>query len=223
MSPAVRTMTARMKIDSAFETVSSGMVRLKRLAECRPLIRSLRMATSTASDVVLMPPPHEPGLAPTNMRMMRMKRVATAREPMSSVLKPAVRAVIDWKRDARICSLTESPAIWLSRSRTKTRSGARDDEDERHRQHDPGVEGQRDVRLRARKLRTRSIQLVDDRKTDAAEHDERADRRVEENAPPVVHEARRKEGDPGVAERGYGMEERPRRPPRRPTSPPATG
>ncbi len=47
--------------------------------------------------VVLIPPPHEPGEAPMNMRMVRMKRVALLRLIMGMVWNPAVRLVTDWK------------------------------------------------------------------------------------------------------------------------------
>ena len=84
-------------------TLSWGMVRLKRLARSRPLYRLKASENRIARFVVLIPPPHEPGEAPTNMRMMRMKRVALLRSINGSVLKPAVRLVTDWKYDMRIC------------------------------------------------------------------------------------------------------------------------
>ena len=51
--------------------------------------------------VVLMPPPHEPGEAPINMKRIRINRVSLAMFPMDNVLNPAVLAVTDWKNEER--------------------------------------------------------------------------------------------------------------------------
>ncbi len=59
-------------------------------------------AKSTPSVQVFMPPPVEPGEAPINIRIMRKKSVGLARFCIGTVLKPAVRAVTDWKNDTRI-------------------------------------------------------------------------------------------------------------------------
>ena len=48
-----------------------------------------------AAVVILMPPPIDPGPAPTNMSSMRITRVALVREAMSIVLRPAERALTD--------------------------------------------------------------------------------------------------------------------------------
>ncbi len=53
--------------------------------------------------VVLIPPPVEPGEAPMNMRMIMTRIVGLVSWPMSTVLNPAVRGVIDWKRESRNC------------------------------------------------------------------------------------------------------------------------
>ncbi len=76
-------------------TVSWGMVRLNRFACSLPLYRLNARENSMARLVVLIPPPHEPGEAPMNMRMVRMKRVALLRPIMGMVWNPAVRLVTD--------------------------------------------------------------------------------------------------------------------------------
>ena len=52
-------------------------------------------ANNTAKVVVLIPPPQDAGEAPMNIRMIRKKRDAFDSDPISTVLNPAVRAVID--------------------------------------------------------------------------------------------------------------------------------
>ncbi len=82
---------------------SFGIVRFQMLTSSLPFhllqIKSVRRVAL----VVLIPPPVEPGEAPMNMRTIIMRIVALVSWPMSTVLKPAVRGVTDWKSDARIC------------------------------------------------------------------------------------------------------------------------
>jgi len=82
-----------MEMDRA--TVSWGIVRLKRFARSLPLYRLTAREISVARLVVFIPPPHEPGDAPINMRRMKMKQVALLRYVMGRVLNPAVRLVTD--------------------------------------------------------------------------------------------------------------------------------
>lgn len=82
-------------IEMERETVSWGMVRLNTCTRSLPLYRLTARETSVARLVVFIPPPHEPGEAPMNMRIMRMKHVALLRLTMGMVLNPAVRLVID--------------------------------------------------------------------------------------------------------------------------------
>ena len=82
-------------IETERATVSWGMVRLKRFARSLPLYRLTAREISVARLVVFIPPPHEPGDAPINMRRMKMKQVALLRYVMGRVLNPAVRLVTD--------------------------------------------------------------------------------------------------------------------------------
>ena len=106
---------------------SLGMVRLKTFTSSRPLRRLHMIRKSRLALVVLTPPPVEPGEAPMNIRVIIIRRVSLESIPMSTVLKPAVRGVIAWNRDAstrfchgrsfkiRLCSNTKNstapPAI----------------------------------------------------------------------------------------------------------------
>ncbi|OIP90054.1 MAG: hypothetical protein AUK26_10315 [Syntrophaceae bacterium CG2_30_58_14] len=74
-----------------------------------PCIRFQIIRGSSAKLVVLIPPPVEPGDAPMNMRMIMTRTVGLVSRPMSTVLNPAVRGVIDWKRESRNCVGPETP------------------------------------------------------------------------------------------------------------------
>jgi hypothetical protein len=54
-----------------------------------------------AALVVFTPPPVDPGEAPINMRIMMSRMLSFWRRPISTVLKPAVLGVTDWKRQIR--------------------------------------------------------------------------------------------------------------------------
>ena len=56
-----------------------GIVRWKRVARPRPRQRATTSATSRPKVVVLIPPPVEPGEAPTNMRKIVKKSVSGRR------------------------------------------------------------------------------------------------------------------------------------------------
>ncbi|GAG82506.1 unnamed protein product, partial [marine sediment metagenome] len=58
-----------------------------------------------------MPPPVPPGDAPINIKKARKKIVATFKLAVLMVLKPAVLAVIDWKKLDRILVERGLPAI----------------------------------------------------------------------------------------------------------------
>jgi hypothetical protein len=61
--------------------------------------------------VVFTPPPVEPGEAPMNIRTSMRRRVAFVREPISTVLKPAVLGVTDWKKEANILFRIGTPLM----------------------------------------------------------------------------------------------------------------
>jgi hypothetical protein len=82
--------------------ISLGIVRLKIFTSSLPFNRFQIINKRRAALVVLIPPPVEPGEAPMNMRTMRRRSVALVKSPISTVLKPQVLGVMDWKRDARI-------------------------------------------------------------------------------------------------------------------------
>ena len=70
---------------------------------------------STKKVVVLMPPPVDPGDAPTNINTIMTSRPALLKPLRSTVEKPAVRAVMLWKnaviksRWSVICSSAAPP------------------------------------------------------------------------------------------------------------------
>ena len=70
---------------------------MKRLTLSPPRRRSREYSPSTARVVVFTPPPQEPGEAPKNMRKITKVRVLEPSVAKSTVLKPAVRAEMDWK------------------------------------------------------------------------------------------------------------------------------
>ncbi len=57
-----------------------------------------------------MPPAQEPGPAPMNIRAMSTMRLASLRAAMSTLLKPAVRAITDWKKEV-IARSKPSPTL----------------------------------------------------------------------------------------------------------------
>ena len=89
-------------IDRVRLTISLGMVRLKTFTSSFPFKRFHIIITSSAALVVLTPPPVEPGEAPMNISASMRRIVALVRDPMSTVLKPAVLGVTDWKKEAKI-------------------------------------------------------------------------------------------------------------------------
>ena len=91
-------------------------VRAKALTRVRPRNRDQAAIASTPRVVVLIPPAHEPGEPPTNMRISSRKVVAGARAPTGTVLNPAVRGVTPWNRLAQSFSSQPIPASTRSRS-----------------------------------------------------------------------------------------------------------
>ena len=58
------------------------------------------LSRKVARVVVLKPPAVEPGEPPTSIRRIRSIWELPAKRVRSTVLKPAVRGVTDWKREA---------------------------------------------------------------------------------------------------------------------------
>ena len=106
----------------AFWTVSHGNVRLNTSTCSRRLRLVLTAVQRTAAVVVLMPPPVEPGEAPTNMQIIIRNRLADDSRPMSQVLKPAVRVVTDWKIEIQPARAPGTPRRSACRSNTKSSS-----------------------------------------------------------------------------------------------------
>ncbi len=91
--------------------ISFGMVLRKTFTSSFPFIRFQIIRKRRAALVVFTPPPVDPGEAPINMRMMRIRIVSLAKSPISTVLNPAVRGVTDWKKEARIFVWRGSPLM----------------------------------------------------------------------------------------------------------------
>ena len=89
--------------------ISRGICRLKTFTWCCPFIRFQIIRSRSVKLVVLIPPPVEPGEAPMNMRIIMTRIVGLVSWPMSTVLNPAVRGVIDWKRESRNCVCQGTP------------------------------------------------------------------------------------------------------------------
>ncbi len=81
--------------------ISAGIVRLNTFTCSWPFRRLRIIKSRRVKLVVLMPPPVEPGEAPMNMRTINRRIDALVSWPMSTVLKPQVLAVTDWKRELR--------------------------------------------------------------------------------------------------------------------------
>ena len=102
-----------MAMKKDFATDSWGIFLLKAVASLCPLIVHQRAVHMTPKVEVLIPPPVPPGDAPTNMSRMNRKRVGWVRVAISTVLKPAVRVVTAWKREARILCGMDSALMEL--------------------------------------------------------------------------------------------------------------
>src|SRR4030042_4266046 len=94
----------RVIIVNAFGIISRETLLLKRCTPSFPAKENQVYKISKPKVVVLIPPPVELGEAPINIRIIIKKRVAFCMLPMSMVLKPAVRAVTDWKIEPYIFS-----------------------------------------------------------------------------------------------------------------------
>ena len=97
--------------DMLFATVSLGMLFLNMFTRTLFLIRLQANLPKRASVVVFIPPPQEPGEAPTYIKNIINARVALLRVAMSMVLNPAVRQVMDWKKELKKLPTNEYPCI----------------------------------------------------------------------------------------------------------------
>ena len=112
-------------IESVRFRSSRGIVRLNTCTSSRPRRRLHISRNRIPALVVLTPPPVEPGDAPTNIRRIIIRMVSLVSSPMSTVLKPAVRGVIDWKRDASTWFCHGQAAAGWHAARTRRRAAPR--------------------------------------------------------------------------------------------------
>ena len=97
---SISTMVLTMMMARDRVTIWGDRVRPKAVTWGR-LVRKARVASNTTAKVVtLIPPPVEVAPAPMNINIIMNSREAGTIWPMSTVLKPAVRAVADWKKAA---------------------------------------------------------------------------------------------------------------------------
>ena len=66
----------------------------------RPVSRARIRAIQTASEVVFIPPAHEPGEPPTNISAISIINAGSGSAPTLTMFKPAVRPETDWHRSA---------------------------------------------------------------------------------------------------------------------------
>ena len=137
------TNRAEARVTPTARSTNSGAIKRRWITTSVRFSRVERVAPiSTAKVVVLMPPPVPPGLAPTNIRAIISSRPASERVVIErgTVLKPAVRVVIDWNRvtwrrchsdrdwitpSGANCSVTSSPTAPSTISRAVLRSTSR--------------------------------------------------------------------------------------------------
>ena len=81
---------------------STGMVEWNSSTRFRPRMVARALTKTRANVDVLMPPAVEPEEPPINMKTIKMSSVGSATAPKSTVLNPAVRVVIDWKREVKM-------------------------------------------------------------------------------------------------------------------------
>jgi len=89
--------TSELAVTTAIplDTRSQGIVLLDKKTTSLPKERSLMKASRTARVEVFIPPPHEPGDAPINIKIIMMKSVELENRVRSMVLNPVVLAVAD--------------------------------------------------------------------------------------------------------------------------------
>src|SRR5574344_1363869 len=114
--------TPMMKSRNALSTVSSGMVRPITCTLRRPRRRLKPRMAMTATVVGLRPPPQLPGFVPMNMNISTRNIVAALRDDISTVLKPAVRDVMDMKREEADLCKKVAPIEGLFHSRKNVHS-----------------------------------------------------------------------------------------------------
>ncbi len=122
---------------------------------------------------------------------------------MSSVLNPAVRAVIDWNREARTRFCHGSPLRTPLCSKTKKTRAPPADQDRRGDQDDLGVH--REPSLAAPQAHE---QLVVHDEADAAGHDEPHHREVDQHVPLEGHQAVGEQRVAAVVEGRHGVVDR---------------
>jgi hypothetical protein len=111
------TTTETVNTAIALPTDAGVSVRRKILVVSSPRKRERLRAKRTPRVFTLMPPPVEPEAAPINIKKMLKKRVTLAILLKSRVLKPAVLAVTDWKKEDISFVGTERPTMELRHSK----------------------------------------------------------------------------------------------------------
>ncbi len=180
--------------------ISRGICRFITFTWWLPFIRFQIISSRSVKLVVLIPPPVDPGEAPMNIRIIMTRIVVLARLPMSTVLKPAVRGVIDWKRESssRVCqgaSLQD-----MIRLEEVKKGGARQDQEARGHQDD--LRMKREPLLMSPEPRDHFV--LDD-ETDPPQDDERHHREIDEPVAPVRHQVVREERVAAVVEGRDGV------------------
>ena len=103
----------RVKTVLAFLMASSSNLLLNTAVLCLSVIPDHRLTTSIKIVVVLIHPAVEPGEPPININTQVSNFDAEVRLPVSTLLKPAVLAVVAEKSDASIRSPTFIPFMVL--------------------------------------------------------------------------------------------------------------
>ena len=91
----------------ALHTALLSIRRPKKWGSLRRWNTAMALANSTAAVVVFIPPAVDPGEPPISMSMMVSPCPTPERAVRSAVLKPAVRGVTDWNKEASSRSLPD--------------------------------------------------------------------------------------------------------------------
>ncbi|CRH75139.1 Uncharacterised protein [Chlamydia trachomatis] len=92
----IETMNTPMNVtDNALKIVSLTMRWRNKTTSPFPLICDQTVPTSVANVVVLIPPPVDPGEAPTNIKKMMSSNVGWVKSGIFNVLEPAVLGETD--------------------------------------------------------------------------------------------------------------------------------
>jgi hypothetical protein len=89
----------RSIIEKALLTDCKGISRLNSSKRDFPLAVLIVFNTATANVLVLIPPPVEPGEAPTHIRNIMTNNAGSVSAEISTVLNPAVRGVTEPKNE----------------------------------------------------------------------------------------------------------------------------